>query len=73
MIPLPNDIGCMIPYGDGWARITKLFDERGDITTDVFEATAVVVRVLEGEMAGCWISFGVDDPDEFFQEMFQVC
>lgn len=69
----PNDIGCMIPYGDGWAKITNLFDEHGDITTDALEATAAVAHVLEGEMAGCWISFAVDDPDEFIQELYQVC
>ena len=72
--PRQSDIGCITPYGeDGWAKITNLFDDRGDITTDALEAVSAVAHILEGPCAGMIVSWDIEDPDELVQSLYLVC
>lgn len=71
--PRHNDLGTITPYGDGWAKITNLLTETGDVTTDALEAASAVAYVLDGVMAGMFVAWPIEDPDEFIQELYQVC
>lgn len=68
-----TDIGTFTPYGDGWAKITNLFTEGGDVTTDAMEAVSAVAHILDGPCAGMFVSWEIEDPDEFVQELYLVC
>lgn len=68
-----SDIGKITPYSDGWAKISNLFDHRGDKVTDVFQASAAVAYVLTGLSAGMWVSWEVTDPEELANEVYFIC
>lgn len=71
--PQNGDLGSIIPYGDGWAKITNLFTEGGDITTDALEAVSAVAYIIDGPCAGMYVSWEVEDPDELVSELYLVC